>query len=356
MVVSAMSRPGQSNGSGNDIALFLKLFAGEVLTQFSLATKFMPLHRVRTISNGKSASFPVTGIATSKYHVPGESVYGTDNAQVNSYLSSVLTKERELFCDDPLLSGVFVPSIDKLREHWDSSSVYAGEIAEALAKAADLNVLSTLFAAAKADSDFVTTTNGYLESATGANKVLTTWTDATVAGNLSLFAFKAAEKMDQWRIPKEGRYLVLRPKQYYLLTTQKDLVDRDYTSGSNGDYAQAELMKIAGMNIVVTNNMPVAQTADAALGGTSGPVRNNPHGSTTGYTVGDTAVDTTGGWNRLGALAFQSQAVGTVRLREMSVETERSVERQGNLILASYAMGHGVLRPECAIAMRANTI
>lgn len=40
---------------GQDNAMFLKVFAGEVLTAFKTATVALPLTRVRTISNGHSA-------------------------------------------------------------------------------------------------------------------------------------------------------------------------------------------------------------------------------------------------------------------------------------------------------------
>ena len=60
---ATVSRIGQVNGSGDTNALFLKLFAGEVITQFEEKNVMAPLHSVRTISNGKSASFPVMGTA-----------------------------------------------------------------------------------------------------------------------------------------------------------------------------------------------------------------------------------------------------------------------------------------------------
>ena len=54
-----------------DNALFLKVFANEVLNAFEESNVMKELHTVRTISSGKSAQFPVTGIATAKYHTPG---------------------------------------------------------------------------------------------------------------------------------------------------------------------------------------------------------------------------------------------------------------------------------------------
>ena len=58
------SRLGEkAGGSADPKELFLKVFAGEVLTAFNTNNIAMPLHRVRTISSGSSAQFPLTGIA-----------------------------------------------------------------------------------------------------------------------------------------------------------------------------------------------------------------------------------------------------------------------------------------------------
>ena len=57
------SRLGLVNNSGTGYdALFLKVFAGEVLSSFRKATIFEDLHTVRTISSGKSAQFPIIGL------------------------------------------------------------------------------------------------------------------------------------------------------------------------------------------------------------------------------------------------------------------------------------------------------
>lgn len=49
------SRFGAANGGADKKELFLKLFGGEILTQFHKKTKFLDKNVVRTISNGKSA-------------------------------------------------------------------------------------------------------------------------------------------------------------------------------------------------------------------------------------------------------------------------------------------------------------
>lgn len=55
MTDTTASRLGQINAAGDDNALFLKKYAGEVMAAFEEMNVIAPLHRVRTIDNGKSA-------------------------------------------------------------------------------------------------------------------------------------------------------------------------------------------------------------------------------------------------------------------------------------------------------------
>lgn len=57
MAASVPSRTGQADLAGDVKALFLKVFAGEVLTAFSETNVFMSRHMVRTITSGKSAQY-----------------------------------------------------------------------------------------------------------------------------------------------------------------------------------------------------------------------------------------------------------------------------------------------------------
>ena len=44
-------------------------------------------------------------------------------------------------------------------------------------------------------------------------------------------------------------------------------------------------------------------------------------------------------------------AVGTVKLMDLSTEAAYDIRRQGHLMVAKYAVGHGVLRPESAVEL-----
>ena len=100
--------------SGASRELFLKLYAGEVLTAFQSKNIMMPLHRVRTISKGKSAQFPMTGkYRDASYHTPGNEITPTASKQ----------GERIVAVDALLINAQFIPNIDDAMRHYDISSV-----------------------------------------------------------------------------------------------------------------------------------------------------------------------------------------------------------------------------------------
>ena len=55
MADANVSRLGQINQAGDNLALFLKVFSGEVLTAFHRNNVFLEKSSVRSISSGKSA-------------------------------------------------------------------------------------------------------------------------------------------------------------------------------------------------------------------------------------------------------------------------------------------------------------
>ena len=69
---------GKINAGGTEDALFLKVFAGEVLTSFERASKTEGADMVRSISSGKSATFPVMGRVGASYHTAGAEITGSD--------------------------------------------------------------------------------------------------------------------------------------------------------------------------------------------------------------------------------------------------------------------------------------
>ena len=342
--------------SGGTNELFLKVFAGEVLTTFEENNVMMPLHRVRSISSGKSAQFPVTGVAAARYHQPGESVYSDaaldGQAGEPNYLSSIAHAERIIYIDDLLISGTFIDNLDEAKNHYDVRSIYSTEIGRQLAYTADANLMRVVVAAARKTTDRFNTTNAkYLGAQLDhSNANGGTGTDGDKWVDIM---FQAAQKFDEADVPMTDRFAVLPPSAFYTLTaTNKDAINRDYGNEGNGSVANPGVtISVAGIRVMKSNHLPSADetTNQHLLGGAPG-VMNDTHGASavagsgtagSGYSDHDYTATT--------GIIFQSEGVGTVKLLDLAMESEYSVERQGNLLLAKYAMGHGALREECCI-------
>lgn len=290
----------------------------------------MDKHTVRTISSGKSAQFPVLGTASTKYMTPGESIVETAD-----YLQSIGHNEKIIHLDQFLTSSVMISQADELMNHYDVRAPYADAIGRALAKQMDTNIISTIAAAA------TTTTPNITGGKAGT--ILTGGVETSGSG-LATFAFTAAQALDENDVPDDGqRYMIVRPAGYYAMAQHTDLVNRDL-GGANGIYSEGTVLKCAGFTIIASNNMrsdDVEGVADDTA------IRNDP------WPAGDD-VDYGSNVNFADhkAYFFHKSAVGTVKLQDLSVESEYQLERKANLFVASYMCGHGVLRPESAVILK----
>lgn len=320
------SRLGISNGTGADDALFLKVYSGEVLTTFKAACVMQNLIRSRTIKSGKSASFPAIGGAAAYYHVPGNELTG----------QTILHGERIIEVDDLLVAPVFIASIDEAKNHYDVRSDYTRECAFALAKEYDKSALIMAVLAARS-SNVITGQPGGTKLNAGADIV----TNANSALVTALFS--AAQALDEKNVPEMDRVAVLRPAQYYKLVLDNKAINRDFTAG-NGDVRTGKVFDIAGINIVKSNHIPSANIA-APAGSSNVPAGTTPNVGPRplGKYAGDFS-DTVG-------VVLNRQAVGTVKLMDLATEGEYQINRQGTLIVGKYALGHGVLRAECAVEL-----
>ncbi|CUA91003.1 P22 coat protein-gene protein 5 [Chelatococcus sambhunathii] len=320
------SRLGLVNGSGADDALFLKQFSGEVMTAFAEVNVMMERHLVRTITNAKSASFPATWKASSYYHVPGTELAG----------QAIMHGERIITIDDLLVSPVFIAQIDEAKNHYDVREIYTKECGYSLANTADRNVLQTAVLAAREAAT--------LTGAPGGSK-LDGGADMVTNANSALLnaLYLAAQTLDEKDIPEQGRFAVFKPAQYYKLVLDDKAIHRDFTAG-NGDIRTGKVFDIAGIQIVKSNHLPTTNIA-APTGSPNVPAGVTPNvGPRPLSKYAGNFADTIG-------LVMVPNAVGTVKLLDLQVEGEYQINRQGTLIVAKYAMGHGILRPECAVEL-----
>jgi len=329
------SRLGQVNATGDDRALFLKLYAGEVLTAFEEKNVFMPLHRTRTITNGKSAQFPLTGVSSAKYHTPGDMIEA----------DKIKHGERVVTVDDLLVSSSFIANIDEAMNHYDVRSVYTKEMGYALSNVADKNIArivakaSTITDATAAAAQFGDDFDD--ETYTANVTIGALAADATDGAKIAAAIYAALEEFDKKDVTGD-KVCVLPPQQYYALfgadSSVNNLAYMNKDVGGSGSLATGQAPMIGGVRIMMSNHIPT--TDESTTSETPEPITT---GRTSAYKADYSAVR---------GLIFSSDAAATVKLMDLGVESEYQIERQGTLMVARYAMGHNILRPACAIALQ----
>lgn len=315
MANASVSQIGKVNNAGTADALFLKQFSGEVLTSFEQATVTADKHMVRTIANGKSAQFPVMGRSSASYHTPGNEITGT----------ALNHAEKVITINDLLISNHFIANIDEAKNHYDVRSVYSSEMGRALAFQMDKHVLQTMLQAAAASANVG-------DSGYAAGTIITDADSNTNADSLIGSIFDAAEALDDAYVPSEGRYCFLKPEQYYLLANASKAVNVDFSG--RGSIADGSVPQVAGINLIKTPHLPTGNITGTGVdaGGAGGAQAVNASNTT--------------------AIISHTSAVGTVKLMDLAVESEYDIRRQGTLMVAKYAMGHGVLRPEASVQIQ----
>ena len=152
--------------------------------------------------------------------------------------------------------------------------------------------------------------------------------------------FEAASILDEKNVPRQGRFAVLAPRQYYALISQVDsnILNRDYGATQGNLNSGEGLYEIAGIQIKRSNNLPFMAGSVAAVTG-----ENNDYSGDFTYHAG---------------LIYQKDAAGVVEAIGPQVQVtsgDVSVLYQGDVILGRMAMGCGTLNPAAAIELQATT-
>ena len=229
---------------------------------------------------------------------------------------------------------MFLSNIEEAKNHWDVRSAYSTEIGRALAFQKDKHVLQTIGQASQASANVGD--SGYGAGTTLTDSNIASATDATAANAMIDALFDAAKSLDDNYVPKEGRKCFLRTEEYYKMANATNAVNIDF-SGS-GSIAEGKVMKVAGIELIPTPHFVASDLS-----------------SSTAVDAGKTATGAYPQRVNLAnyvALVCHPSAAGTVKLMDLAVESEYDIRRQGTLMVAKYAMGHGVLRPEAAVGIK----
>ena len=360
-LTTALTRPGQSNSTGDARALYLKLFSGEMFKGFQHNAIARDLVMKRTLTNGKSLQFVYTGHTKAEYHVPGNSILGnTDGAPP--------VAEKTITIDDLLISSAFVYELDETLAHYELRGEISKKIGYALAQKYDRLIFRQIAKGARQASPI--TKSGFVEPGGTQIRVGTNnqASDAYVPASLIAAFYDAAAALDEKGVSSEGRVAVLNPRQYYELIQgvgSNGLINRD-AQGTALQGGQG-IIEIAGIKIYKSMNIPFFGSYGTKYGSASAtnPGVTSPGniGSFVGETAEDARASVTGINGNYGnssdfanscGLIFQKEGAGVVESIGPQVQItsgDVSVVYQGDVILGRLAMGADFLNPAACVEL-----
>lgn len=328
-------RQGSPTGVDADaLELFKVKFATEVETSFKAQTIMDQFTEKVTIQNGKGYEFPILGDMHAIRHSPGTTLAGQKGTR----------DKRTINLDKRLVVPKWIPQIDILMDHTNQRSKYASFMAHALATQYDIDLMREVIKGARAPAtwgDLGTNVDGVVGGSQIVDDAFIV--EATVgsangvdqAKALAAGIFEAAAEFDKKNIPKNGRNLMLRPDEYYVLFQNLDLINQWY--GGRGSIAEGNILKIAGFNIIENNLLP----SDNTDGAVDNEGDLDPHGVDASQTV---------------AIAFTNESLGTVELQGIFFSEDFHTENISYLMYATYIVGHGYLRPEACLELKLDTL
>lgn len=317
--VTNYQQQGAKQNAGDQLALFLKVFSGEVLTAFTRASKVMNNHMIKTIDSGKSTSFPVMGRGKAHYLPAG--------SNLDDLREAIPHNEVVINIDGLLTSDVLITDIFEAMNHYDVRGEYAKQLGEALAIAADGATVAEIAKLVKANT----------ENITGLGKGIVVEKTITGGAGINYETGKAVidgllEMKAKWTtqyVPEEERFAYITPEVESAIITSKDAINRDY--GAVASIVDGNIDKLCGFKIIAVPHLKAGGADKTGMLGTAPEGHEFP----TDYA---------------GALAVCAHrtAVATVKLKDLQLEHARRPELQADMIIAKNAVGHGGLRPEAS--------
>ena len=322
---------GKGQSSADKLAMFLKVFGGEVLTAFARTSVTTSRHMMRSIASGKSAQFPVIGRTKAAYLQAGESL--------DDKRKDIKQTEKVINIDGLLTADVLIYDIEDAMNHFDVRSEFTNQLGESLAMAADGAVLAELAGLVNLPA----TTDENIAGLGKAQLITTLKTQAELADPVELgkaiiaALTQARAGLTKNYVPAADRTFYTTPDNYSAILAA--LMPNAANYASLIDPEKGTIRNVMGFEVVEVPHL----TAGGAGDDREDTTTNQKH-----------AFPATGGnvnlANVVGIFQHRS-AVGTVKLKDLALERARRAEYQADQIIAKYAMGHGGLRPEAAGAV-----
>lgn len=255
------------------------------------------------------------------------------------------TTDITITVDGKQVSHIDIYDLDAKMSHFEVMTEFAQELGKSLARAGDQNKMRAIASTARLAATGVFPGGHVIQDAALAPTGLVyngyDWYDAIVEAGLQLEESNVDESETFYVVVNPRIFDAIKharaPKSVWngttLVTVNEGdyiVLNRDFNPNSFGISGFQEAMQIGRATVVKSNLIP------------KGDWRANSKV----YSKYKIAMDTTE------AVGFTRQAIGTVVLMDVAMEHERDVRRQSDFHVASMAVGHGALRPECAFEFR----
>jgi hypothetical protein len=342
--------------------LWLSIWSGETIHAYDEYNMFESLVDSKTLSNGVAMEFPITGtVALKTAWNAGVELVGGD---ATSTTIAVKLDKR------PIAAHFEIDNVDLMQTQWEFRSELARQAGLTLANARDKQIAAYIARAAVEDltwsgSATAGSTNLALDpraipagpvflSAKFKNLGATINAAATQAerSEAALDALKACEDfvvyLQTINAPTDGVYLAVTPRAFQdiralgVARTHDQAVSTQPLFGgvaaagglgaalTQGMNNLTDSLEYMGVRIIKSNHLPIGDWDTAAKN--IGEARYN------------LAFDDAG----VVGLLFQKNAVASLKLQGLKVDTVDDVRRNTTFTVASMMAGTGVLRPECA--------
>lgn len=352
--------------------LWLPIWSGEVINAYDEFNMFEKMVTSRVIPSGTTMEFPITGtVALEPSWDAGQELVGGSDAQTSTFAVSLDKR--------PMASHFELDNVDLMLTQWEYRNELARQTAQTLSNARDKQLYSYLIRAAvtsQITNDPRPSLNLdsalYGEDASNGKKLREWGSSGASAADRATGALSALEQVEKYivylqenNVPYDQLFMAVSPQCFMdirslgVARASTDLnsggrqlyfggnTDGGYGTGLGGHLTDAygqmhDSLEYMGCTIIKTNHGS-DQLRDTSAGNTLGENKYNLD-----FAMGAAGSDAAGVINGVRAVMFTPDAVASLRLQGLKVDTVDDVRRNTTFTVASMMQGTGVLRPECA--------
>ena len=336
--------------------LWLSIWSGETIHAYDEYNMFESLVDSRTISNGVSMEFPVTGtIALKAAWEAGQELVGSTTDAASTTFAVKLDKR-------PIAAHFEIDNVDLMQTQWEFRSELARQAGLTLANARDKQISAYIARAAmesplRADPRnmpagpvFFSTKFKFL----GAH--ITPAASQPERAEAALDALKACEDfvvyLQTINAPTDGVYLAVTPRAFQDIRALG--VARTHAESVSSQPLFGGVAAAGGLGAQLTQGMNNLTDSLEYMGVRI--IKSN-HLPVTNFTgVGEARYNLNFGNAGIVGLLFQKSCVASLKLQGLKVDTVDDVRRNTTFTVASMMAGTGVLRPECAAVLVGQTV